>query len=179
MSRQVCAFILAGVLLAACGAPRSVIETAVSRTQAAWTPVPTQTPQLTYTPAPTYTALPTLTAEPTIAVTLEVTRLVSVLVTATTAPYFVELYRFSGVGREATDVFSLQSGVAQVSWKSDGASYFTLYLKQVGRKDFDLLESTVGPTEGQQILNVNLFDGYYFDVRSTTGDWEIVVEFRP
>ncbi len=172
-------YLLAALLLVACSAPVSVVETAVGKTQAVWTEVPTQTPYPTYTPPPTYTALPTLTPEPTVVVTREVTRVVSVLVTATTAPYFVELFRFTGTGRETTDVFAMQSGAAQISWKYAGSNSFTFYLKQVGQKGAELLESAVGPTEGQRILNVNVSDGYYFDVRTATGDWEIVVEFRP
>jgi hypothetical protein len=179
MSRHYGCALLAALLLAGCSAPASVVETAVSRTQAIWTAVPSQTAYTTYTPAPTYTPLPTLTAEPTTVVTVEVTRLVSVLVTPTLAPYFVEVYRFTGAGRETTDVFSMQAGSAQVSWKSAGANSFTLYLKEVGRKGATLLESTMGPTEGQQILNLTASDAYFFDVRTNAGDWEIVVEFRP
>jgi hypothetical protein len=170
--------LLTALLLVACSAPVSVVETAVGKTQAVWTEVPTQTPYPTHTPYPTYTALPTLTPEPTVVVTREVTRVVPVLVTATTAPYFVELFRFTGTGRETTDVFAMQGGVAQITWEYAGSNSFTLYLKQVGQKSAELLESVVGPTEGQQILNVNLSDGYFFDVRAASGDWEIVVEFR-
>jgi hypothetical protein len=179
MSRHHVCALLAALLLAGCSAPASVVETAVSGTQASWTAVPSQTAYPTHTPAPTYTPLPTLTAEPTAVVTLEVTRLISVLVTPTLAPYFVELYRFTGTGRETTDVFSMLAGSAQISWKSAGANSFTLYLKEVGRKGATLVENTLGPTEGQQILNLTASDAYFFDVRTNAGDWEIVVEYRP
>lgn len=77
-----------GVLLAACSAPLSVVETAVGETQIAWTEVPSQTPYPTLTALPTHTARPTYTAVPTVFVTVEVTRIIDrpVTVTPTNTP---------------------------------------------------------------------------------------------
>lgn len=41
------------LLLAACAPSVTTIQTAISETQAVWTPIPTYTPQPTYTPKPT------------------------------------------------------------------------------------------------------------------------------
>ncbi len=69
--------ILALLLLAACVPSSSAIQTAIAQTQAAWTPVPTQTPYATYTlqptivvtqiVTPTFTATPEFTPTPTVA----------------------------------------------------------------------------------------------------------------
>jgi hypothetical protein len=49
------AFTLAICLLAACAPSQQAIQTAVAQTQAAWTPIPTQTAYPTQTPRPTQT----------------------------------------------------------------------------------------------------------------------------
>jgi hypothetical protein len=175
--KQLWGLLLLGALPVGCSSPVSVVETAVGKTQVVWTAVPTQTPYPTHTPRPTYTALPTLTPEPTVVITHEVTR--EVLVTVTTAPYFVELFRFTGAGHETTDVFAMQSGEIQIAWMYAGPNTFAIYFMNLGQKGAELLENAVGLAEGQRLLNVNMSDGYYFDFRSATGAWELVVEYRP
>lgn len=174
--------VLSALLLAACSAPVSVVSTAVGETQAFWTAVPTQTPYPTYTPLPalpTYTPRPTYTPVPTIVVTRKVTQIVTRLVTATAPPNFVELYRFSGRGKESTDLFLVPSGVMKITWKYVGSSNFAFYLKRLDNDAEVLVENTIGSTDGQQILKVGFSDQYLFDVFFASGDWEIVVEFKP
>ncbi len=78
------AVFLLSALLTACAPSDSSIQAAIAQTQAAWTPVPTQTSLPTYTPFPTHTPFPTYTPPPTIAV--EVTRIVMVTATPTPTP---------------------------------------------------------------------------------------------
>jgi len=55
--KKVISILIALVFLSACAPSQQTIQTAIAKTQAAWTPVPTQT------------AYPTLTPQPTIVVT--------------------------------------------------------------------------------------------------------------
>jgi hypothetical protein len=164
-----------GLLLVACSPPISAIETAVVETHAAWTPVPTQTPYPTLTPYPTHTAFPTYTPLPTV----EVTTIVERLVTATLPADFVELYRFSGRTRSSTDPFVLISGTARIKWRYLGGGNFAAYLKRLDTDAEELLENTVGPSEGQKVLNIEPSDQYIIDVTFARGNWEFIVEMRP
>ena len=59
--------IVFGVILSACGASESAIQTAIAQTETAKsteTPEPTNTPTNTHTPSPTFTFTPTDTPEP-------------------------------------------------------------------------------------------------------------------
>jgi hypothetical protein len=171
-----------GLALAACSAPVSVVETAVGETQSIWTEVPSQTPYPTYTPLPTHTPRPTYTAlpiPPTVVVTRKVTQIVTRLVTATAPPQFVEMYRFTGSGKESTDLFVLPSGKVKITWKYTGSNNFAFYLTRLDNDAKVMLENAIGSTEGQQILNVGASDEYLFDMLFASGDWEIVVEYRP
>jgi hypothetical protein len=58
---------LATIFLCACAPSPQAIQTVIAKTQAAWTPVPTQTAY------PTHTAYPTYTLQPTIVITKFVT----------------------------------------------------------------------------------------------------------
>ena len=164
-----------GFLLAACAPPISAIQTAVVETQAAWTAVPTQTPYPTLTPQPTHTAWPTHPPRPTI----EVTTIVERLVTATRPPDFVELYRFTGRTRGSTDPFVLISGTLRIKWRYLGGGTFTAHLKRLDTDAEVLLENTTGPSEGQQVLNVEPSDQYIIEVTVARGNWEFIVEMRP
>jgi hypothetical protein len=172
---------LTGLLLVACSPPISAIETAVVETHAAWTAVPTQTPYPTHTPQPTHTAFPTFTPLPTYTPlpTIEVTTIVERLVTATLPPDFVELYRFNGRTRSSTDPFVLISGTTRIKWRYLGNGSFAAYLKRLDTDLEELLENTVGPSEGQQVLNLEPSDQYLIDGTSARGDWEFIVEMRP
>lgn len=55
-------------LLVACAPSESVIQAAIEKTKAVWTPIPTLTSYPTYTQYPTYTEHPTITPTPTPAV---------------------------------------------------------------------------------------------------------------
>jgi len=59
------ALILALVLMAACKASAAAVQTAISETQAAWTPVPSQTRYPTYTLQPVVILVVTVTSSPT------------------------------------------------------------------------------------------------------------------
>jgi hypothetical protein len=170
-----------GVFLVACSPPISAIETAVVGTYAAWTPIPTQTPYATLTPYPTLTPQPTHTplATYTPVPTVEVTTIVERLVTATLPPDFVELYRFTGRTRSSTDPFVLISGTARIKWRNLGNGTFTAYFKRLDTDLEELLQNTVGPSEGQKVLNVEPSDQYIIDVTSARGDWEFIIEMRP
>jgi hypothetical protein len=77
---------LFAVLLIACSPSASQVQEVIQQTQAAWTPIPTNTPIPTYTQFPTYTAFPTYTQQPTIAV--EVTKIIMVTPTSTPTPLY-------------------------------------------------------------------------------------------
>lgn len=139
-----------------------------------YTPLPTLVPSLTLEPSPTPTLEPTLT--PT---SNQPTTTTTQTPGTTATPQFTELYRFSGVGQETTDLFSLQAGLVRIRWNYVGEGNFAFSLKRLDTDFAQLIENAVGNTDGQSILSVEASDQYIFDVVFAGGNWEIIVEYSP
>lgn len=122
----------------------------------------------TYTPYPTFTPPPTTTPE-------------IIFVTPTALPEFVKLFEFTGSGRSTTDLFSLESGIIKITWKytDTKSDNFAFYLKRLDTDDRELIENTIGDSEGQVILNVEASSQYIFDIKFASGEWTIIVYYMP
>jgi len=135
------------------------IQTAIAQTQIV---LPTTTAYPTYTPPPT------LTPE-------------IIFITPTALPEFVKLFDFTGTGKGTSDLFSLEAGIVKITWKytDTDSDNFAFYLKRLDTDGKELIENTIGDSEGQVILKVGASSQYLIDVKYASGDWAITIYFMP
>lgn len=145
------------LLLSACAASPEAIQQAIAETQAAWTPVPTQTAYPTYTPQSTYTAAPTAY------IIVIVTR------TSTPTPIFTPEPTTDPLFDIHTSGFYLVGvDIASGIWRSDGTGDSCYW--SVTKANGDIMDNHFGQSGGTAYIPANAFQVEFNDC----GNWSFI-----
>ena len=84
------------------------------------------------------------------------------------------VHRFSGRGKDYTNLFDLESGLLVIESTHDGSSNFIVKLLDHNGEWVELVANEIGPHNGQRVFNVDK-GRYLFDI-DADGNWDIVVK---
>jgi hypothetical protein len=86
----------------------------------------------------------------------------------------VGFLRFSGRGQEATNLFSLTSGLYVFRFHYVGQANFVVYLINESGREIGLVANEIGDSDGSKAVRIERSGKYLLNVRSD-GDWSISV----
>ncbi len=82
---------------------------------------------------------------------------------------------FSGIGQEATELFSLEKGLHVFEMKHSGSGHFGVRLLDSDGNYIELLANDVGNFDGSKAAKVERDGNYILDI-SASGNWSIVIK---
>lgn len=82
------------------------------------------------------------------------------------------LNSFSGVGQQATELFSTNKGLMKVEMNHSGSSNFIVYLLDNSGNELELLVNEIGPFDGSKAVRIPK-DGIYLFRIEADGEWQV------
>jgi len=138
--------LLCSVLISACAPSAEEIQTAIQKTQSAWTQIPTHTAYPTYTPYPTFTPIP-------------VTNTPANTATPTVPPLFSD---------KGNGFYLVNVDIAPGVWRSNGTSDGCYW--SVTSATGDIIENHFGQSGGTAFISPDAFQVEFNDC----GTWSFV-----